>query len=562
MPVVPKSQSQVQLQGMPNLGLSANAPSEAFGAGQSMDKVMGAVSQVGKAYLEEKRKADQIAFMDADAKLSALQTRLEFDPDIGFQNKKGKESFGAPDSVHGDWTKGLEEIEGSLSNDDQKMAFRKSAQQRWADLDKGVQRHVGAEIRQYDNQTTESYIKNEVDAAVTNYKDPERVNMSLQRLQAATIDYAQRNGMPEEELKQKLTAIQSQAHSGIVNRFLANGDDMSASNYFNANKDKLSGDVASKLEKDLEEGSLRGNSQRISDGIMSKRMSMSQAMDEVKKIEDPRLRDAASDRVRQGYQMQEMARRDSLEKMHINATNIIDKYGTIDAIPPNQWTQFSLGERSQLINYAKAKTEGRDIPTKWDVYQDIKTMAATPAYRDKFLQMDIVGEHMNNLGKPELKEVINLQASLRNGDEKSSRLLDGYLSDKQRVDSVLASAGLDPGTKNKSKKEQLANFRKRLDDEVIKMQERTGKKVNNIDLENLASELLVKGITEKGLIWDTEKFKFEVSDTDKFEVDIKSIPKAEREKIESALKRRNAPATDAKVLELYLRKSKGSVSGI
>ncbi len=558
MPVVPRyNRDPVQQAALPNIRPGVDAPIEAFGGGHANQQVFSQVTAIAQ---KAKNDADQLAVLDADRKLSEVETRLLYDPQSGAINKKGKDAFGAHEEVMRNLETEVQSIEGELRNETQRMAFRRSLVSRQVNIDRQLQRHVSTEIQRYDNETTESYLANERDAAVANYHDPERVNLSVERQRAAIQDHANRNGLPPEWVENKLKDSTSKTHGSVISRMLANGQDLDAKKYYDAHKDLFTGADAAAIEKDLEEGSLRGESQRQSDLIFEKfGSSMSTAMDKAREIEDPKLRDEVTSRLKDRFQMREVERRQSVENLHKSATDIIDRTGNIDEIPTDQWKQFSLSERSALKNYARARREGIEPETKWDLYYDLKTQASTPALRSKFLQTNLY-EHRPDFANAEFKELVNLQTSLRSGDDKAAKDLDGFRTDQMIVNDALRAAGFDTSPKPGKKDAEAVNkFRRAVDEHLKQLQSRTGRKATNQEVQEIVDNLMVKGVTEKGLIWDTTKRLFELGPQDQFEIDPDDIPAGERAKIEEALRRRGIAVNNQKIVDLYTRKLSGMV---
>lgn len=549
MPSVPRlSNPQVQEQGLANIRQTASPDAAAFGGGAAAAAVSKeTIDLVAKI----KQDADQVAVLDADQKMSAYETNLLYDPKAGAFNKKGKDSFGLPDTVRDEYKKKADEIAATLSNPNQRAAFARSVTSRFADVDRQIQKHVSVEMKNYDDETTNAYIANEQSAAALNYQDPERVQMAIQRQQAAVLDHANRNGMPEEWAKAKLMDVTSKTNTEVVSRMLANGDDLRAKEYYEKNKETgFTGPDAIKLEKDLEEGSLRGESQRQSDKIFAANSNnMMAAIEETKKIEDPKVRDATMERIKNNFALKSAAEDQQRKKMQTEATNILDKSGSIDDIPPKMWNQFELSERSALKAYAKARAEGKDVTTKMEVYYNLRTMAETPALQKKFMQENLL-TYAGDLSRSDLKQMMDLQAGLHKGDDKTIKALDGFRNDGQIVEDAFKAIGKSPS----KDAEEYAQFRRRADEIAAQHAQNTGKKPTNKEMQGIVDSLMVQGVTEKGILWDTKKRAYELQDGESIEITAKDIPRAERSKIEEALKRRGIQATEKAVVDLYSRK--------
>jgi hypothetical protein len=552
VPSVPRySQPQVREDAAPGFRSNLELPDEVAGMGRASQKLLDTVADVATKI---KQDADQLAVLDADKELSAMETRILYDQQKGALNKKGKDAFGIAEQVDEEFNKGVSEIESRLGNNTQRAAFRRMSQSRMSDVNRTLQKHVSGEIEKFDDEVTNAYLANERDAAAANYLDNDRVNISVERQRAALQDHANRKGLPEEWVKLKMQESSSKTYGSVIGRMLANGDDKMAKEYYEKNKTAFTGADQTAIEKDLEEGSLRGESQRMSDQIFAKNSgSMTRAFEEARKIDDPKLRDETTSRIKDRFAMKEAAERDNTENLYRGATDIIDQTGDVDKIPVGQWKQFSLSERSALKNYAAHKRAGTQPETEWGDYYELKTLASSPSTKDKFLKMNMMA-YRPKMADPEFKELVSLQTQLRNGDDKADKLLDGYRTDSAIVNDALLAAGIDiSGKANDKEKEKTTQFRRMVDEQIIKYQQDTGKKATNEQVQSIVDNLMVKGITERGLFrfFDTEKRLFETATEEDFQIGVEDVPKGERKKIEEALTRRGIPVTDDNILNTY-----------
>lgn len=558
MPTVPQRTSTVEDKGLPSITQSATASEETFGgpaAARVTRAAQGLAETVFKIADEEKRKADQLAILEADKELSALETMLQYDPQNGAMNKSGKDAFALPDTVKAEWEKGAAEIEKkSIKNESQRSAYRNMVVQRWKSVDGNVQRHVSGEIKKYDSETTEAYITNERDAATVNYMDPGRIEMSIARQQAALMDHAKRNGLPEEWVKLKMQDAVSKTQVGVIGRMLANGQDLDAKAYFDRNRDRFAGSDIVGVERALEEGTLRGESQRQTDAIVSKLPSMPDAINEAKKIKEPKLRDAVTDRIKDHFNTQRAAENERREKQYQVASNIVEQTKNRDEIPPDLWMALSLPERNALDARAAQLREGIPPVTDWNDYYNLKTMASSSATRSEFLQINML-TYRPKMADSEFKELVNLQTELRNGNDKT---LDGYRTSAMIVNDTLAAAGIDPTPKpGKPAAKDVNEFRRLVDMQIEQQQKLTGRKVTNDDVQSIVDNLIVKGSVEGSGIFGmfkTKKRAFQVEEGETLAIDKSDIPVGERAKIIAALERAGRTVTDEAIVNLYNRK--------
>jgi hypothetical protein len=532
-----------------------NVPAGAFEPPRPID--LSGVDRVANEIAQRERdKHDQLAVLDADNQLSQLQTDLT----TKATSMKGKDALAAGPQVDQDWQKGADQIRNTLTNDRQKLAFENRVGSRYSSLNETVARHTQNELDNYDNQTTAAALDNRMNDALTNYQDPTKVDGAIAETKAILADKARRDGWSPDRLQAATTDRVSKVHTAVINTMLANGNDLTASAYYAKVKDQIAGDDAAALAKALEEGSVRGESQRQADQITAKFADRKSAIDEAKKLKDPKVRDATVERVNQFFSEQNQAQQETREKNMLTATNIVDQTASIDRIPPAMWTTFTLGERASLKEYAKQKVKGDPIATNWTVYNDLLQLASTDETKDQFLSKNLM-QYRSQLSDTEFKQVVELQAGLRRGDDRAESKLAGIRTTQQVVASSLKAAGIDPNAKAGTDDAERVNaFGRAVDQEGQLFEDQHKRKPNAKELQGIVDNLLVQGtIAGSGWFgtnfWADQKREFERTPGEgDFILDAKDVPAGERAKIEDTLKRNKVPVTPANVLRLYQHK--------
>lgn len=246
MPQVPVyGDLQVNPQGIPNVHMGADASLDSFGGGNSLAQAGEATQRAEQTTTdimsEEKQKADQLAHLSMDSKLSDAQTQIQ----INASKMLGKDALGAPDYAKSQWDKTTQEIAGQATNDAQKLAITRSATQRWDELNKFTQQHVSTQIEQFDDNETSGYLASSRSAAVLNAGDDEKVGMELARQKAVLTDYAKRKGiLDSDQLNQKIADQLSGTNREVIQARLDKDspDNVNqAKEYFAAHKSELNG---------------------------------------------------------------------------------------------------------------------------------------------------------------------------------------------------------------------------------------------------------------------------------------------------------------------------------
>lgn len=541
MPSVKRySTPQVEQARLPDVQTQNTSNNAAFGLDQKTAEINNNATDM---VLKFKAQADQLAVLDASNQLAQAENDMLYNEKTGAFTKKGKDAFALPDEVNTNYNKVSDDIESKLSNESQKAAFRQQRESRKVEIDGQIQRHVYAERKQYDTQVTESFKANERNAAVQNYLDPKRVQTSIERQQAADLEFADRNGLPEEAKQQLLGESVSKTHAAVIDRMLNTGMDLVAKKYFDEHKDKLNASELDGLEKRIEVGSTNAAARIKADEIFKNYSgSMAQAMEQAKKIEDTGIYDATVQRLKDAFNQKKIEKDQYEEKLYSSIFNDVDKNGFISDATEQKLHYLPPAEIKSIREYARIKQTGGDIAPNGDTYIDAKFQAATPELREKFMQTN-PQTWRSKVSKEEFKELLNLQIGLKKSDVKTVQNLDGIYSDQSTVDGMLKAAGIDPAPKKGQQKanEKLDMFKRALDSEVKNLAAQKNRKLTNQELRGITGQLLTEVYTDKIFGFNARpKKSFELTGSDKMlDINFDSIPQSYRDLYISDYKRKN-----------------------
>lgn len=506
---------------------------------------------LSKVIQEEEKRTNTIRAEDAFNQLRSKQIDLTIGDD-GFAKKTSGDAVNQPilkDYVD-KFNVSAREIEESLQNDEQKSLFRRRASISGLQLKQDILSHVSKEHGVYSAQVFQGTIDLETKNAVERYQDPNGIAVSLSRVSAAISMEADRLGWPEEAQENAKKNVYSKINRGIIERMLANDDDISATNYYKANKDKISGEDSIMVEKALDIGSTRGEAQRVADELVSKTKLLGNAIQGADKIQDTKVRAEAKRLIREHFNDVEAAQNQDLELTFENAAKVAFETRDINKISPSVLSKLSA--KPEYIKVLNSLASEEDINTNWSTYYDLKTMASSDATSSHFLKTNLL-EYRDRLGETEFKEMVSIQTAMRKGDDKD---IAGFRTAKQVVDDSLAAAKIDPTPKPGSPDAtRAAEFRRQADVRIAALQEQKKTKLTPVEVQSVVDSMIVEGVTQKRWWWtDVKKRAFEVQPGESFEVDYEDIPQSERTKIEAALKGRKIPVTQDSVKSLYMKK--------
>lgn len=542
MPQVPQYERRVQTGALPTARTSTGVAQEAF------TPFAPAFDAATKLFAEEKQKADDVATTEAFTKLVKRRNQLSFDPKTGAMTRRGKDAFGVVDEFGPEFDKAADEIAEELNTAEQRAMFSKIRQRERAEFDSQLQKHLAAETVRYDEETTKASLETTREDAILNAHDAKKVQEIVGMQGTLLTGYAQRTGKDAEWLKGALRDEGSKTHRGVIDRLLAQGQDIRAKEYFDAYKGGLSGSDISAVEKDLEEGSLRGKSQRMVDQIMTEKGDWKErlklATERTK--EDPKLRQAVEERLTAQMRLQDSFDQKARQDNYLRATNIVDKIkGTgklaKDAVPQAIWRTLGREERSALENYAA----DNDVPDNSAKYYELTTLGANAATRENFKRM-YLPEFASKVSRGDMARLIDLQTKIRMGDEKTLQHLDGVQTHSSIMENAIQSI-YSPNQRKMPEFEGLAaKFRARVDQEVIDIQNKSGKKITNLELQEITDRLAADIVVSEGWIFDDTKRVFNIT--------IQDVPAADRAEIEKALRQINRPVTERNIVELFVKK--------
>lgn len=265
VPVIPTfTTPEIAEQVAPNVKFGSPTSLETFGGGASAagpeQAAQHALGVSMDLVNDERRKADQIAVTDADTKLNDAKTDAMYNPQSGYYKLKGKDALAAASDTVQDFKDTASDIMDDLSPQQQRM-FAMKAANHISSFNAQVQQHAFQQGQEYDTQSTDANIKSYADQAVTNYQNPGAVEDAIANQKQTITDYNTRNGVAPEKTALTIQTLTSQTRSEVMQRMLANGDTDVAQDFYNANKDLMTGADQAKAESQLKSAKILVTSQ-------------------------------------------------------------------------------------------------------------------------------------------------------------------------------------------------------------------------------------------------------------------------------------------------------------
>jgi len=568
MPRVPRLASQQVQEGGLNLRRQqTQVTDETFGGGAALEKTRRAASGLGAASSRlmgqainsaidiesrERQKANRIANTEVEAKLSNRETELLHDPNRGAYTRKGKDAFGLPEEVFTEYDKTLQELTEGAANEDQKEFIRQRGLVRKAGMNRQLNQHMLREGQKLDEQNTRALVSNEINAAVKNAHDPDRVKSSLLTQEQAIRAHGQDTGKSSEVIKSQVLESKSKTHFGVISQLANSGvDHEEVKDYYAKNRKDLTADDDLRIKRVLDQTTLQGESQKLTDKILAKTPDLSDALSQARNIKDPRKRDEVVKRVKQRMADDRLAKRLDDERNFDIASEAIEDNANMDSIPKEVLANLTPKSKRALEAQAAMKRNGLSPVTDANTFYELEQLAGTPSTRDKFLTMNLK-EVKHLLSETDFKRFAKMQVDFKKGSTKG---MDGIESKTSIVNGALGAVDMPFGANADPEDKARANqFRREVDRLVVQRQDLTGKKVTNEELREITENLMVELVTDKGIFFDETKKVFEITPEDAPLIETDSIPTAELQKIRNTLRDRNIPVTDENMIAMYLRR--------
>jgi len=512
-----------------------------------------------------------LQLMEADKKLTTAETELLYNPDSGALNQKGTNAFKTPEEVNQAYSENVRAIEESLTSPKAKLAFKRMAAERGGSIDRTLQKHVSQEYDNYNATLTKTYLETKQAYAVQNYQDPQKLAFALSDQMTAIEARGKSQGLPAEAIELMKTEAASQTHQSVITRMIDDGNEMFAEQYFNKVKEGMTPDAVAKVNNVLEAGLLLGKSQRLADSFVAKSSSMAQALSEARKIDDPKLREAATDKVKEFYALKDAAERQDSETYMRGILDQIDNDPSMD-LPPSKLAGLSYSDRTQMQKYHSEKRSGKIYETDLTTFYNLKYLAANPKTKDEFLKVQLNSPEMKmKLSQSDWKTMLDLQTDLRYGNGKGEKVLDGWRTEADIVSTALGQIGID----RKKNPEQYNLFARKFEKSVLDEQERLGRKLNSDEFTKLMDLTILEGrVNRPGFfakvagqtpligrqleeMLSGEKVRaYELTPEEVSEF-IPLVPKDDRKRIEAAIRKQGAPVTEEAIARYYMKKNFG-----
>lgn len=421
------------------------APLEAFGGGQSAANVVGAVQRglglAEKHFEEEKQKADDIAVQDAYAKTGMLRMDLEAQA----KQRRGQDAFGVTEEYTGQFDKGVQEIQDSLTTSQQQM-FHKIRNNQRLELFGNLENHAANERVRFADEKYQSTMKVLHDEAVGAMDNPQRFDEKL-RLQDAIVDRnAQILGKSAVWAENQKAEARSKVYSVSMQQLLAQRRDADAQVFFKKYGSQITDeDSRLKIQEGMGQITALNKAQYLKDVIIAKTKNPLEQYNlsiELTK-NDPR----AQDKVQELLREYNTAQKDAKEldgKIAAEQTFKLMKQGMrFDDVPEPLKMRLTEERYKSLQAFDKHRDDAKIAKESPIEYRRLMMKASTDP--NAFLKEDIASNtHLTDAARSQL---LTLQSKTLDHIQGAG---DGFAHRERILDSVFDRARVfDPGERAK-----------------------------------------------------------------------------------------------------------------
>lgn len=455
MPQIPTGNTAPDIR--PNLQARALPSVEDLGGGSGSTVALGNKlgSDIGDVAIRAAREANQIAVTDKDRQAAAISSSLLNDPQSGALNQRGQKAFSAYGSSMQTFDKSMSDLAAGLTTDEQKAAFSARVSQRRQELNDRLQIHVAQERKVWDDQVTLSSVDNETDAVLAAAGDPGYKNatsLGEQRIVENLWLWGDRNGqlsppddkgirLPSPELDKKIREAKSKMYVGVVTTLLAKDKDQEARAFYDDHKKDVSGEQTKHVLDALEEGTLRGESQRKADAFIATSKDEETARLKLASIKDPKLKDETERRIDEHYQRQRVAEKNADESLYLGSRQLTETSpgkNPLDAIPPSVSIKLSGDDKRAIV--AMVRPPKATDPAAWLAFSG----ALTAGRLADVSQADYERDYKSRFNQEDRSRADDIFASAKQGSKDNAKL-SSTISAQQRIKDSLIKAELIPG---------------------------------------------------------------------------------------------------------------------
>jgi hypothetical protein len=306
-------------------------------------------------------------------------------------------------------------------------------------------------------------------------------------------------------------------------------------------KEQLTTNDRIKLSGLVDESSIRGKAQRISNAILSKGLNETETLKEVEIVtgNNVDLRDETMRRVKQKISDLRMAQDNDYKNSVEIAYKQLETTMDPDSIDDNLWHSLKGPDKKNIIKFAGIRRDGKVEPTDNNAWYVLQNQLANPETRMKIAR-DNPYKYRNVLGDGDFEEFKQAQNNAVANEEKFIKDMNTFLNSDLVVKSTLEAARIDL-----SKPKQAQKYSSLVRDLVQWSKEKFIEDGKYPDQDAIQKRLDFLLLRTKGVR------VFEIPINEKIRINYRNIPYEDKVRIENTLKVTDENYTEDDVVEAY-----------
>lgn len=399
---------------------SATRPIVSYQTGQvaqATQQLGGAMADISAMVQKEQDRLDDIRAEEAinQAKLSALELSHG---ENGFTKAKGEDVVKKPirEDYNKRFSQSIKQIEQTLGNPNQIDKFRRRSAPLNLSYQSSLLGHIGKETEAYQDQTDLATIEVESQSAAANWQNPQEIIDAKARINYTINRTAERKGLSADAKKQLLGDKLTDMHKGVITSMIESSPAV-AKDYYKKNKKEINGLDRAGIEKALNAGTVKAESQGHTDTIISKSMSFTDSLKEARKIKDADVRGATVDLVKERFREMDIAEKEAIDSAgtYVAENKSLDGFPQMDLLPADKI--------NSLNKNARDLRQGIEPIQDHKVWADFNRTVGAAATGDKdaintIKKMDVYGQLRMKLDDTHYDQALSMQRAFVTNDAK------------------------------------------------------------------------------------------------------------------------------------------------
>ena len=499
------------LQGGFQQGAGSAAPFGAV-AGQQLQQLGQSAQNAGEAF-------DRIALRKEQDDAFRVETAvkaewLQFEQNLR-RTRQGRNAEGLTAEAEAWWEEAKTRHAANLSPRAQQLVNRSLGQARLSGIS-ALSRYQDQELERSADQSTAAAIGVEIQRAAT-VGDPAEADVARRVINDHLAAMGARKGWSAEEYQVESLRYTDMLHKRMIDN-LVDANPEAALAYFEANREEIDASAHSRIEEMVAGAAAEQKAEQLVAGMAS--LPYAQQLEQAGAIDDPKVRRAALDRVRQQQQDLQVARAEQERAASDQIWQMIANGAGMRQLPASVLAQMDGRERQQVTDHFRAQREraaaeaaGRSVQTDWTLYTQLREMP-----KEEFLRTRL-STYVDRIAGPQMEQLLDLQDRLRTPARESEAV-----SMEQQLSATTAALALQP--------EERGQFQSTFFAEVQAFKNQHGREPNFDERQKILDRLSIEGEVRSGSWWrndpnvplyqvplgDRERFVPDISRSDRREI--------------------------------------------